>query len=92
MGEIVKGEELIKRIVKALNDLERDNKYIRLNEAHDFVGNACTWECYECPFDTDTKNGCKMADYLDNLYTYTPIMERDSKGIFYPSADMRGKE
>lgn len=75
---IISGEELKKRVIKALDELSRKEIYIKLQDAHDFVGTVCTWTCDECKCNYETKEVdiCKMEDFLEKLTKYQPTMEK----------------
>ena len=73
---IISGEELTERVIKALDELSRKEIYIRLQDAHDFVGTVCTWTCDECRLETKEETECKMANFLEKLPKYQPSMEK----------------
>lgn len=75
---IIRGEELKKRMIKALEELSKKETYIKLQDAHEFVGEVCTWACGECKcnYVTEEVDTCKMADFLENLTKYQPSMEK----------------
>lgn len=80
---IISEEELKERVIKALDELSRKEIYIKLQDAHEFVGTVCTWACdgCKCNYETEEVDICKMAEYLETLTKYQPSMET-----------MRGKE
>lgn len=67
---IISGEELTERVIKEI--------YIKLQDAHEFAGEVCTWACGECKcnYVTEEVYGCKMAEYLEKLTKYQPSMEK----------------
>lgn len=75
---ILSGEELKERVIKALEELNKKEIYIKLQDAHDFVGEVCTWTCDECKcnYETEDVDICKMAEYLEKLTKYQPSMEK----------------
>lgn len=75
---IISGEELKERVIKALDELNKNEIYIKLQDAQDFAGTVCTWSCggCKCNYVTEEVDTCKMADFLENLTKYQPSMEK----------------
>lgn len=75
---IINEEELKERVIKTLDQLSKKEIYIKLQDAHDFVGEVCTWGCDECKcnYETEDDDICKMAEYLEKLTKYQPSMEK----------------
>lgn len=71
---ILSGEELKEREIKALEELNKKEIYIKLQDAHDFAGTVCDWDCIVCR--CNDKAECKMAVFLEKLPKYQPTMER----------------